>query len=228
MNPIGTFDEISKAVLDNDYDCITMGILLADAEQREAKEYIINYMNRFDKRSGNYIDFYIPGYFIDCSQENAELKNKYHHNSYVKLEEHFDKPVFELERTGRKYYFDRRLFERFLEEMETEMGIMYTYNPMLILIEVCKDKCRGELSFQRKIVIELDEDTNRGLRRSGELFDKIFELSKKYLHFSHFQRDMGLYYLKGKAVGYFIKALNGDWIEVLAEVGKDLIKCRIK
>ena len=78
MNPVRTFDEISEAVLDNDYDCITMGILLADADQHEAKEYIVNYMNRFDKRSGKYIDFYIPGYFTDFSQENAELQNKYH------------------------------------------------------------------------------------------------------------------------------------------------------
>lgn len=39
--------------------------------------------------------------------------------------------------------------------------------------------CRGEIEFQNKMVIELDEDSDRGVTRAGVLFNRIFEVAKQ-------------------------------------------------
>ena len=38
------------------------------------------------------------------------------------------------------YYFDKYLFDDFIEKMEESMEIEYTYNLMLVLVEVNKSK----------------------------------------------------------------------------------------
>lgn len=40
------------------------------------------------------------------------------------------------------YYFDKYLFDDFIEKMEESMEIEYTYNLMLVLVEVNKSKGR--------------------------------------------------------------------------------------
>ena len=210
-----------------DIDKFISGILVADAEQRETKEYIMNYMNMFDKKSGKYIDFFIPGYYTDNDKEKTELRRKYHPNGYVR-DRNFPHPrVYWLDRSFSSYYFDRDAFESFLRFMSNELGIQYTYNPMLIMLEVDTTNCRGELSFQKKLVIELDEDSNRGLRRTGMLFDKIFEFAKSNVSLSSFGSEVRVYYLKGAAVDRLIDVLNGDFIQAMAETVKDVFRFRI-
>lgn len=86
MKPVGTFDEICKKVLQKyeDDEVVTIGILVADLQQDETKQYIVDYMDRFDRKSGKYIDFYIPGYYERSNELNGEINKKYHPNSYVK------------------------------------------------------------------------------------------------------------------------------------------------
>ena len=58
VNPVRTFDQITQEILDKyDYKTITVGILIADGNQTAARDYIINYMDKFDKESGKYIVF---------------------------------------------------------------------------------------------------------------------------------------------------------------------------
>lgn len=66
MELVTTFEKLSRRILEKyDEDIpITMGILVADYRQSDAREYILNYLNRFDERSGRYIDFYLPGYYM--------------------------------------------------------------------------------------------------------------------------------------------------------------------
>lgn len=54
MNPVGTFDEICEKVLQKykEDEVVTIGILVADWQQDEAKQYIVDYMDRFDRKSG--------------------------------------------------------------------------------------------------------------------------------------------------------------------------------
>uniref|UniRef100_UPI004057A29A hypothetical protein n=1 Tax=Agathobacter sp. TaxID=2021311 RepID=UPI004057A29A len=175
-------------------------------------------MNRFDEKSGKYIDFYIPGYYENFTDENSNIARKYHPNSYVRKVENLEQYAFSLQRTGASYYFDRNLFEDFLNDMERRMGIRYTYNPMLILVEINKSLYRGEIEYQKKLVIELDEDSNRGLRRSGQLFDVIFDFAKEYVHLDQFGEKVRMYYIKGKAINNLVSVLQGDWIEAVTDV----------
>lgn len=99
---------------------------------------------------------------------------------------------------------------------------------MLLLVEVDRKKGRGQIEFQDKLVIELDEDTNRGLRRAGELFDRIFEIAKKEVNLDRFGSGVRMYYIKGKAVQNIIGALNGEWVESIADVTNDVMRFRIK
>lgn len=230
MNPVGTFDEICKKVLQKyeDDEVVTIGILIADWQQDEAKQYIIDYMDRFDRKSGKYIDFYIPGYYERSNELNVEINKKYHPNSYVKWDNIPDDAAFFLRRESIPYYFDKFLFDDFIEEMEVRMGIRYTYNPLLLLVEADRRKERGQIEFQDKLVIELDEDTNRGLRHAGELFDRIFEIAKKEVNLDRLSSGVRMYYIKGKTVQKIIGALNGEWVESIADVASDVMRFRIK
>lgn len=230
MYPVGKFDEICEKVLQKyEHDeVVTIGILVADWQQDEAKQYILHYMDRFDKKSGKYIDFYIPGYFQRPDELNGQMNKNYHPNVCVTGDFFSNDIAFFLRRESIPYYFHKFLFDDFIMEMEERMGIKYTYNPLLILVEVDRKNGRGQIEFQDKLVIELDEDTNRGLRRAGELFDKIFEIAKREVNLDRFGSGVRMYYIKGKAVQNIISVLNGNWIESIADVTSDAMRFRIK
>lgn len=67
MNPTGSYLRFQNDLLDRysnyeDSDFVTFGILIADPRQTAAREFIFNYLNVFDRESGDYFDFFIPGY----------------------------------------------------------------------------------------------------------------------------------------------------------------------
>ena len=75
MELITDFGELSKRILKKHEDedsCVTMGILVADYRQSEAREYMLNYLRRFDMLSGKYIDFYLPGYYMYAKDSKDE------------------------------------------------------------------------------------------------------------------------------------------------------------
>lgn len=230
MNPVKTFDEISKNVLMRygDMEVVTIGVLVVDGRQSEAKEYIVNYLNLFDVNSGIYFDFYIPGYYEKVDSEKIEESLKYHPNSCVRVGDINTTPLFRTRRNNKAYYFDEMLFENFLSEMKDKMGVDYTYNPMLLLIEVNRNFDRAQIEYQKKMVIELDEDSNRGLRRAGELFDKIFDIAKEQVNLSAYGHAFKMHYIKGKAVDNFVKVLEGNWIETVRDVAQDVLRFRIR
>lgn len=77
VNPVRTFDQITQEILDKyDYETITVGILIADGNQTVARDYIINYMDKFDKKSGKYIDFFVPGYCEKISDSTVSIEKR--------------------------------------------------------------------------------------------------------------------------------------------------------
>lgn len=229
MNPVRTFDQITQEILDKyDYKTITVGILIADGNQTAARDYIINYMDKFDKESGKYIDFFVPGYCERISDSTVSIENRYHPNAYEKWICMGDLPMFIIRRNQTAYYFDKFLFDDFIEEMETKMCIEYTYNPMLVLVEVNKSKDRGKIEFQNKMVIELDEDSDRGVTRAGILFNRIFEVAKQEVGLDRFKQNGRMYYIKGHAVNNIIRVIQGDWLESVENVVGDIKRFRIK
>lgn len=96
------------------------------------------------------------------------------------------------------------------------------------MIEVNKTSCRGEIEFQKKLVIELDDNANTGVRRTGQLFDAIFEEAKRSVGLNRFGTSVRMYYIKGKRVENLIRALSGEWIEAVADIVGDVYRYRIR
>lgn len=229
MELVTDFETLSKNILKK-YDaetCVTIGILIVDYRQSEAREYILNYMNRFDKLSGKYIDFYLPGYYMFTEDSKDEWEKRQHYNMCISRHCSMHEPIY-LDRTGAPYYFDDYLFEDFLREFNKKAGISYTYNPMLILIEVRKQRYRGQIQFQNRIVIELDENTPRGIRRSGQLFEAIFDIAKREMYLDRFRRELKIRYIKGNAVQKIASILDGNLLETVSESVEGIMTYRIK
>ncbi len=229
MKPVRTFEDISNAILNNmDQDIpVTIGVLVANGKQPSALEYVLSHMQTFDRKSGYYIDFYLPGYHLGPKDEITELNKKYHPLSCAsELPSDNENEIFSIERDGirQKYYFSDVLFDNFIEKMESDMNIEYSYSPMLILVEVCKDYYRGDLKYQRKIVIELNQDINK----IGQLFNAIFEVAKKEVYLDEWRKNLRIYYLSKTATDNVIRALQGDWIEALSNTYNDIQRFRIK
>lgn len=229
MELVTDFETLSKKVLEKYADevCVTMGILIADYRQSEAREYILNYLNRFDELSGKYIDFYLPGYYMFTKDSKDEWEKRQHYNMCVSRHCSMHDPIY-LDRTDAPYYFDDYLFEDFLREFNKKTGVSYTYNPMLILIEVKKERYRGQIQFQDRIVIELDENTSRGIRRSGQLFEAIFDIAKRESNLHRFGRALKIKYIKGNAVQKIASMLDGNLIEAISESAEGIMTYRIK
>lgn len=207
MNPIGSYYRLVGELIGAQQKLgsdayITFGILFADARQSEAKEYIINYMNSFDRKAGEYFDFFIPGYVEYGSGE----------------------PAFELRRTGQKFFFNDHLFDEFCEWSEKNLGIEYKYNPMLILISVKA----GRIGEARKIVIELDNLDSHGVKRSGSFFRNIFRMARVDDSLEGISHNMERLYIKGNLIDSIIDSLGRDWIVELKKTKKEIRKFKIK
>lgn len=228
MELITTFESLSKKVLEK-YDGIpvTMGILVADYRQTEAREYILNYLNRFDEKSGKYIDFYLPGYYMHACESENEWKERSHQNICISRHCTSNNPVY-IGRLNEKFYFDDYLFEDFLREFEKRTGITYTYNPMLILIEVNKSVGYGSIEFQDKMVIELDNGTQGGIKRSGILFEEIFAIAQREVDLKRFGTKLRTHYIKGNVVKTIAGILDGNFVEAVVDTAGDIKKYRIK
>lgn len=232
METVSSFEEMTASILKkrgND-SVITVGILVADWRQDEARNYILNYMNMFDEHSGKYFDFYIPGYYSkkDNFEDKKEIGRKYHPFEQ-KMHVYDERPAYTIRRNDTAYYFNENIFLDFLNKMDCNMGIKYTYNPMLILVETRYDHLVDKIRYGDHVIIELDEDNNRGLRRSGQLFDAIFEIAKRKLGLGQIANGVKLYYIKGDALGDIVHALlKQEWLEAVADAAEIQHRFRIR
>lgn len=111
---------------------------------------------------------------------------------------------------------------------ENRTGISYVYNPMLILVEVNKAVAYGQIEYQDKLVIDLDDGTSPGIRRSGVLFEAIFDIAKQEVRLDRFGKEIRMCYLKGNAVKTIASILDGSLIEPLTDTIEGILKYRIK
>jgi hypothetical protein len=196
MVPTGAFDRLYCDII-NRYDDmdvpVTFGILIADYQQTLAREYILNYLNIFDKHSGKYIDFFIPGYTIYDSGDGISTALK--------------------DKDGEKYYFSKELFDEFVEKCKKNFGFIYNYSPMLVLVELT----RTDYINVRKIIIELDSKTH-DIKKTGILFEKIFEIAKKYVMLDDFSREIVKTYIEGSALDSFVNALDNSVVTEIYNV----------
>lgn len=179
MNPVRTFDQITQEILDKyDYKTITVGILIADGNQTAARDYIINYMDKFDKESGKYIDFFVPGYCERISNSTVSIEKRYHPNAYEKWICMGDLPMFIIRRNQTAYYFDKFLFDDFIEEMKTK--IPHGQSNQLMFKDVMKMykkiKPTGRINDLEAVIAEsLSVAPENALEELYALMDKVLK-----------------------------------------------------
>lgn len=185
---------------DND-EYVTFGILIADARQGEAKDYILNYLDVFNRCSGKYFDFFIPGYNKDRWNGGREISLG-----------------------NKKYYFCEDLFDEFCECLFSDFGIRYLFNPMLVLMSMK----RGRKDTAKYIVIELDDYGNYGVRRSGQLFLEIFEVAKQSIDLKDIRDSLTKTYIKGNALDFIINSIGRPWLCETKRISNELARYKIR
>lgn len=197
-------DDLDKIYREyGDADDISFGVLCASYNQTEAREYIYEFLDDFDEQSGDYYDFFIPGF-----QECKEGKE----------------PHIVLSRTGKAYRFERKVYKDFCDDFFSYYGIHKTYNPILVLMSVNP----GRMGEAQYIVIELDTYNSCGVKRSGELFDQIFEVAKKEMHVKAVKNSMIKSYIKGNWINSMVNVLSGDLLEETQKIGDELKRYRVR
>ena len=206
MYPTGDFERLKFEIMERykDFDIpITFGILIADYEQSLAREYILNYIDVFDKRSNKYIDFFIPGYITHGSNDciRASMKNK----------------------QGEPYYFSRELFHDFIEKLETIFDYQYNFSPVLLLVELKNRDFVGT----KKIIIELDTEKT-SIKKTGVLFTNIFKIAKRYANIKDFSRELTATYLKDTLADSVVDAIDNSILTELHTRKKNIRHFQIK
>ncbi|MGO4498589.1 hypothetical protein AB4114_22165 [Paenibacillus sp. 2RAB27] len=165
MWPLGEYDRLVHEVKRReDADIpITFGLLIADYRQQLSREYILNYIDRFNYKSDRYINFYLPGYFEENLYGSAQV---------IKI-------------SGKQYYFNDEKYMEFLLKLEMDFEIEYIYNPTLILMEYD----RGRFNKAKIILIELDHN-GADIKKTGELFENIFKLAKQHVDINELSNEM--------------------------------------
>lgn len=190
MWPLGEYDRLVHEIKrrENPDIPITFGLLVADYDQQNCREYILNYIERFDYKSDKYINFYLPGY----------LEEKRHNDNKI------------LTIGDKKYYFDRSVYSNFLSHLETNFFIQYPYTPILILVEYDK----GNFKYSKKIIIQLDSDGSQ-IKQTGELFEKIFDIARKEVEINNFSNRLIEDKIKNNLLGKIISCINNRFLTTI-------------
>lgn len=203
MWPLGQYERLVHEIKrrENPDIPVTFGLLIADYRQQKCKEYILNYITRFNYISDNYINFYLPGYLEE---------NEYNRDSIIKIE-------------NKKYYFDEKIYMDFLYHLEYDFNIKYPYNPVLILLEYSN----GHFQNSNRIIIELDKD-GADIKLTGELFDGIFEIAKEYVSISDFSNELVKGKFKDGLFNNIVDCIGNSYLSAIINTRNEIQKYSLK
>ncbi|OAX50331.1 hypothetical protein [Paenibacillus sp. AD87] len=203
MWPLGQYERLVHEIKrrENLEIPVTFGLLIADYRQQQCRDYILNYIDRFDYKSGKYINFYLPGY----------------------LEESFDNSDEKITIKGKHYYFSSEVYLEFLNKLEADFAIDYPYNPVLVLLEYNK----GHFDKAKRIIIELDADGS-DIKKSGDVFDKIFTIAKENVDINDFSRALQKDSLKKGMLDKIIEGVDNSYLTAIYNQVKDVKKYKLK
>ncbi|MGG1934127.1 hypothetical protein [Paenibacillus macerans] len=203
MWPLGQYERLVYEIKrrENNEIPVIFGLLVADFHQQKCKEYILNYIERFDYKSDQYINFYLPGYLEEDLFNNDEkitIKQK-------------------------DFYFNRDTYLNFLDKLEVDFKIDYPYNPVLILMEYD----RGNFNRTKRIIIELDSNGS-DIKQVGEMFERIFEIAKEVVSINDFSKSLMKDGLKKGLLDKIIEGIDISYITAIYKNTKEINKYRIK
>ena len=168
MFPVGSFSRMKNDLYRREYEKgtdipITVGILIADYRRSFCKENVLNQLERFDKKSGPLIDFYIPGY---CKTSE--------------IDEHY---VDDYRFKNKKYSFSPQYFNEFIDELE-KRNIKVTGRFQLLLLPYENH----HLLFHQAISFDLESDESGNKIESTKLFfESIFQIASETTAFEVFK-----------------------------------------
>lgn len=168
MFPVGSFSRMKNDLWLREYEKgtdipITVGILIADYRRSFCKENVLNQLERFDKKSGPLIDFYIPGY---CKTSE--------------IDEHY---VDDYRFKNKKYSFSPQYFNEFIDELE-KRNIRVTGRTQLLLLPYE----HHHLLFDQAISFDLEGDESGNKIESTKLFfESIFQIASETTAFEIFK-----------------------------------------
>lgn len=162
---------------------ITVGILVADYRRRFCQENIIDQIDRLNKKTGELIDFYIPGYEKTLQYECFEIAadNRVEYN-------------------GEKYRFSSEKYNDFLDALEKK-GIKVTGRTQLLLVPFEN----GHLWFKDTLMFDLEKSEE--VERVGSVklfFDYLIKISRETTDFEVFRKTIR-YDMKRSAFLEFLK-----------------------
>lgn len=122
MWPLGTYDRFLRKIKGQELSqekANYFGVLFCDVRQTNARDYILNYLDVFNKKSGKFIDFYIPGYIPSTEYYGTQNCNVIHIGKH-------------------KYIFDQSRYIEFCERFEHDFNIDFPFSATLVLLEYTK------------------------------------------------------------------------------------------
>ncbi len=125
----------------------------------------------------------------------------------VSHDSHEYKKSFSIKIASKEYYFHDEKYMEFLRKLESDFDLGYIYNPTLVLMEYN----RGNFRKAKKMVIELDHK-GADIKKTGELFESIFEIAKKYVDINDFSNVLLKNELKNGLFESVIKILDNKLI----------------
>jgi hypothetical protein len=133
----------------------TVGILVADPRQSQIREFVTNYLDTFNIKSGRYIDFYLPGYIKVNPASNHDIT---------------------ISNTCWK--FDVNIYDSFINELCERKFLKFTTTAFLLLLEIGTQKTK----FKDFIYISIDSSTINP-KQVGTFFTQFFEYAKSEIEF---------------------------------------------
>jgi len=175
MNPIQTLKDLQRKVSFYEQKEKAIGILFARPQLSIARDSIISQLNYYNNRSGEYIDFFLPGLI---QHDNG----KYH-------------DIIEVGtlNSNRIYYSDR-VFVEFVDEME-KISTWHYYGQTELLIVNVKNQ---NLDFSKTLSFDFEDALNKkAIQSTSRFMETLIQLSKEKSDDSNLQRR-----LSGKALGF--------------------------
>ena len=87
---------------------------------------------------------------------------------------------------------------------------------------------KGDKNKAQFVIIELDDYNDYGIRRSGELFLKIFSIAKADNRLCEINNELRNTYIKGNAIESIINAIGSDWLSEITKKTKEINRYKIK
>jgi hypothetical protein len=188
MKPAKDHEVIIKAMRDRygkDTNSHVIGILIANPNKTFVKDEILNNIEYADTRSGLYIDFFFAGYSSSDTHDEQQI--------IIKAP------------NGKKWYFNFKIFNDFINQLEKISKWKYSGETEFLLLEFKQN----ELHFDKVISIWLDKAVKEGnIYSASSLFEDIYRIARARNETNKFSDALAVGTIKGSIFDFICSFLH--------------------